>query len=404
MSKKTRRVAGAALATCAAFAMVAPNAFAWGDDDAPPIELDGRAVVATDGPVVVRVAGQDRIETAIKALCTRPMWRTNGEGPDHLILADSMNYADALASAPLADILDAPILVTAAGDSVDPRIISLLVLGCDGKKSTGDDRPFDTVTITSGTGVLTDKVVKQLRDPIVWKADGTLDTSKGAGIGLVDRYAGANRYQTSTAIARVVSNEIRTRGGNNVDIFFADGQNFPDALAAGAAAAEHNGVVLLTMGAGGLDESTFTFASNAPYAGFFNLNHRQIWAVGGAAAAAMPRGFNGQPIEQTNTVVGSDRYETATMLASQVFGTGANAPRDYVVTSGENYADAVFAGGYAANIDAPLVLTPSASLSPFTANYLKTTAPDKSRIIVFGGNGSVTPAVQGQIVTAVTKL
>ena len=118
----------------------------------------------------------------------------------------------------------------------------------------------------------------------------------------------------------------------------------------------------------------------------------------------MPRGFNGQPIEQTNTVVGSDRYETATMLASQVFGTGANAPRDYVVTSGENYADAVFAGGYAANIDAPLVLTPSASLSPFTANYLKTTAPDKSRIIVFGGNGSVTPAVQGQIVTAVTKL
>ena len=405
MSKKTRRLVGAALAASAAFAMVAPNAFAFGDDDAPPIELDGRAVVALDGPAVVRVAGNDRIETAIKALCTRPMWRTNGDGRDHLILADSLNYADALASAPLADLLDAPILVTKAGDAVDQRIIDLLVLGCDNKKGGGDDYPFDQVTITSGTGVLTDKVVKQLKAPVVWNATNDRPAAgSGAAIGAVDRYSGANRYQTSTAIANVVSDMVWKRGGNNVDVFFADGNNFPDALAAGAAAAQHDGVVLLTNGASGLDESTFGFASNAPYAGRTNLNHRQIWAVGGAAAAAMPKGFLGQPIEPSNVVVGSDRYATAAMLATQVFGTGVNAPRDYVVASGENYADAVFAGGYAANIDGPLLLTASTSLSPATADYLKTTAPNKSRIIVFGGIGSITPTVQGQIVTAVTKL
>ncbi len=401
MSKKTRRVAGAVLAASAAFAMVAPSAFA-AVDDAPPIQIDGAVIYSTDGPYVGRIADTDRVATAIKALCSRSDWGSE------LILADSNNYADALASAPLADLLDAPILVTPGapngnGDALDPRIVSLLVLGCDGKKASGDEGKFRSVAITSGTGVLTDKIAKQLAADPVWKADGTLDTSKGAGLSYVERYSGANRFQTSAAIASEVRWLIEEDGGDNLDVFFADGYNFPDALAAGAAAAQHNGVVLLTMGATGVDQSTFEVASNGPWAGG-DMAHRQIWAVGGNAAKAMKPGWQGQPIEATNVVVGADRYETAAMLAKQVFGTGADAPVDYVVASGEIYADAVFAGGYAANLDAPLLLTASASLSPATAEYLKSVAPAKSRVIVFGGNGSVTPTVQGQLVTALTKV
>lgn len=401
MSNKTRRLAGAALAASAAFAMVAPNAFAAADD-APPIQIDGNVVYATDGPYVGRIADTDRVATAIKALCSRDDWSQT------VILAHSgaskSDFApDALASAPLADVLDAPVLVTAAGDALDPRLVSLFVVGCDGKKGTADDKRFNDVRITTGTGVLTDKIVKQLKAAPVWKADGSLDTTKGAGIATVERYSGANRYQTSTEIARQVAWWFDQNNLDHMDVFVADGNNFPDALAAGAAAAQHNGVVLLSMGSSGMDESTFKFASNGAYAAD-NMAHRQIWAVGGNAAKAVKAGWLGQPVEATNVVVGADRYETAAMLAKQVFGTGADAPVDYVVASGETYADAVFAGAYAANLDGPLLLTSEASLSAPTADYLKSTAPAKSRVIVFGGTGSVSTAVQGQLVTALTKI
>lgn len=406
MSKKIRRIAGAALAVTAAFAMVAPSAFA-APDTAPQIDIDGSPLVAVDGPVVGRIAADDRIATAIKAACSLNKWRLNGEGRDDLILVASDNdkYADALASAPLADYIDAPILVTPAGDKLDQRIVNLLVVGCDGKRNTADDYPFDRVTITSGTGVLTDKIVKQLESkPVTWNTAGTLPadgSNVGLGANTVSRWAGSNRYETSSAIAWNLSQKMHWDGKDNVDVFFADGLNFPDALAAGAAAAEHDGVVLLTMGGTGLDQSTFDFASNAPRAGFHTLNHRQIWAVGGNANAAVDMGRLGVPVEPSNRIKGIDRYQTATLLAKAVWET---APVDFVVTSGENPADALFAGGFAANIDGPLLLTPAASLSPFTATYLKDTASSGSRVIVFGGTGSVTPTVQGQIVTAVTKI
>ena len=405
MSFKTPRLAVAALAATAVLAASAATAHAYGDDTAPPLDVDGRTWVMGDGPTVLRIAGSDRIATAIKALCAVPNWRWNDpERSDALVLASSENFADALASAPLADVLDAPLLVTPNGSSLDPRIVSLLVLGCDGIRNTRDDRPIDTVTITSGTGVLTEGIVKQLQDPVVWKTDGSLDTSKGAGItGGVDRYAGLNRFQTATSIAKRIDYLAWMTGKDNLNVFIADGYDFPDALAAGAAAAERDGVVLLTMGAGGMDNTGFEFASNYAYSGKKIMNHNEVWAVGGNAAKAVRVGFNGVPVEPAFTVVGADRYETAAMLADKAFTLKARH-QDFVVASGEQYADAVFAGAFAANLDAPLLLTASASLSPATGSYLKAKAASNSRITVFGGTGSVTPTVSGQLVALLAAL
>jgi len=67
-----------------------------------------------------------------------------------------------------------------------------------------------------------------------------LDTTKGAGIPScdsgrdlrdsrrecgVDRYAGLNRYQTATAIAKYVDYVAYHKGYDNLNVFLADGDN-----------------------------------------------------------------------------------------------------------------------------------------------------------------------------------
>ena len=100
MSFKTPRLAAAALAATAMLAASAATAHAYGDDTAPSLDVDGMTYVMGDGPTVLRIAGEDRIATAIKAFCAVPKWRFNDpKRSDALVLASSENFADALASA-----------------------------------------------------------------------------------------------------------------------------------------------------------------------------------------------------------------------------------------------------------------------------------------------------------------
>jgi putative cell wall-binding protein len=375
MSNIKRRFGALTVASAACMFMVAPSALAA--DDAPKIEIDAPVdVQPVAGPTVLRIADRDRIGTAVEALQSR-CWDGGS-----VILASSENFADALAAGPLADVRNAPVLVTPNGNSVDPRVIDAITTPY---KVRGNTCPaFKRVTIVSGTGVLTAGVVTQLE-------------AKGLN---VERFSGANRYQTSSVIAMATVADPAFEGNRNagVDMFLADGDNFPDALAAGAAAAEHNGVVLLTMGDRGIDDSVATLASlNGPHSGFTAMAHRSIWTVGGAATKSAAVGFQGgQPIEANFSVVGADRYETAAMLARKAF----DNPSDFVVASGENYPDGVVAGAYAANLDAPLLLTTSASLRKVTADYLSEKVDNGERVVVFGGPGSIAPSVSQEIAAA----
>lgn len=389
MSMNLRRVATAAVAAGAMAVGVAGTAFA--SDDAPSIEVDAPVVVSpVAGPTVYRIADRDRIGTAIEAMQTR-CW-----GPDAannqragasgtIVLASSENFADALAAGPLADVANAPILTTPNGDSLEPRVKAAIAAAHAGTFGmAGCGTKANRVTIVSGEGVLRAGIVEELNL-----------------MGLrVDRYSGANRYQTSAVIAAAVWNHPGFQGNRNagLDLFFADGDDFPDALTSGAAAAEHNGVVLLTMGARGVDTSAALLASlNGPYSGTSASAHREIWAVGGNAAKALANGFGtpANPIEPSNTVVGADRYATAAMLAGKVFGN----PKDFVVASGENYPDGVVAGAYAANLDAPLLLTTNGAVPTSTADYLKAKVDNRERVFVFGGPSSVSVQVSQDIAT-----
>lgn len=359
------------------------------------IDPDGGAdVVQPAGAQIVRFAERDRVGTAIEAaLSTRNVWWQNEYAEQYgrtVILASAERYPDALAAATLADTIDAPVLLNPDGDGVDARVAAFL-----------RDQDVTNVILASGTGVLTPVLQEELVD------DGYSTY----------RIAGVNRYQTATVLAAAAITTGAYPDSGTANVFLADGTDFPDALAAGAAAAQHSGVVLLTEGASSLPEHTLEFLEgqvtqiDAPWfqGGFSLQSLQEVYTVGGNATAAAGRDDAGQALDSsyvTASVVGEDRYQTATLLAQRFFAAtpagslddAAAADRDlFAVASGETFADAVAAGAWAANVDGPLLLSQHAELNEHTAEYLLDEVEKEDTIAVFGGTGTISVQVTDEV-------
>jgi N-acetylmuramoyl-L-alanine amidase/putative cell wall-binding protein len=91
---------------------------------------------------------------------------------------------------------------------------------------------------------------------------------------------------------------------------------------------------------------------------------------------------------------GSNRYATAVALADEGWPEGADT---VLLASGVAWPDALAAAPLSAALDAPLLLTDPASLSPATSEALGRFAPE--RIVVLGGDQAVSTAT----VTAATE-
>lgn len=367
MGKITRRGAAAGAFALAGALVFSGSAFA-ADTDGGPVDIDGTPYVQTgiNDPNIWRFADDDRVSTAIQAA-----ERTKGTWGKTAIIANSEVFADALAATPLADVKDAPVLLSKPGGEVDARVISYL-------KANN----FRHVTLVGGSDVFGASAKEQLQDE---------------GLTVI-RAEGANRYQTAIELAdRAIRAAKDANAYKNVNVFLADGLNFPDALAAGAAAAANDGVVLLTKGGDGLDSKTFEYISENKFPFY---EHASTVAVGGPAAAAAAEGYNGDPIEVNDNVVGSDRYETAVLLAGNYVAGAKNA----VIASGQNFPDGVVAGAYASNVDGPLLLTKEGNLTKVTKEYLEDNRNDFNgtgkrvgNIFVFGGLNSVSKNVTTQL-------
>jgi len=324
--------------------------------DGSPINVDGDPDTVTQpgDPDVWRFADADRVGTALQAA-----QRTELPWGDTVIIANSSVFADALAAAPLADALDAPVLLNAPGNSLRGDVLNYATSA------------FSNVILVGGTDVFGNAVRTALEDEGV----------------SVDRVEGANRYQTAVQLAGAAIDAAGYE--DNVNIFLADGLNFPDALAAGAAAAENSGVVLLTQGDDRIDAVTYGAITENSFA----LPHESIIAVGGPAAAAAASGHQGDPIEVNHSHIGDNRYETAVQVAEEYLSDATN----FVVASGQHFADAVVGGAYAANVDGALLLTRPQNLTHATADHLESIRLDVENVFVFGGPDSVQPHVSQQI-------
>jgi glucose/arabinose dehydrogenase len=192
---------------------------------------------------------------------------------------------------------------------------------------------------------------------------------------VVDRFAGADRYETAGVISS------RTFAPGVPAVYVATGKNFPDALTGGAAAARNGSPMLLV-------EPTRVPA--ATLAEIRRLAPRQIFVLGGSGAVSegVRQFLNGYAPGGAQRVDGIDRYATAAAISNRFFPTGS--PVAYVAT-GTNYPDAL-AGVPAAGLEGgPVLLVKPNAIPAQTVSELQRLRPQ--RIVVLGGTGAVSAAV-----------
>ena len=288
----------------------------------------------------VRLYGADRVATSLAV--SQDQFTAGSAGA--VVLARSDAFPDGLAGAPLAYRTHAPVLLTAP-TALDSRV------------STEIQR----VLPHGGT---------------VYELGGTASISTSVENAVIAlgytpvRLGGIDRYGTSIAIAQ----KILTLSGGATKALVVTGQEFPDALGAGAAAAVGNGVVLLTNGAS-MPTSVATFLTAHP--------GLQVWGVGGKGAAAA-KAYD-PTLPAGRILIGADRTETATLLAQAFF----PAPTDAVLVNSVNFPDGLSGGPFAAAKGGPILLTPQAPLAPKVVAYLTLHAATIAGGHVLGGPAMV---------------
>ncbi|MEU4165195.1 cell wall-binding repeat-containing protein, partial [Actinoplanes sp. NPDC026670] len=303
------------------------TAAANGSQAANPINVAGASGVPAYQPRkkdrVARLAGQSRFTTSTAV--SQSHWKTATSSTDKreqarsVVLSRSDTFADALSGSALAAAKRGPLLMTPP-TSLEPATQAEIqrVLA-----------PGGTVYLLGSPGALSSGVENSVR---------------ALGYKVV-RIAGADRFGTSVEIAKAIDPTPDL-------VLLATGMNFPDALAAGAAAGSFNAypgstesaVVVLTNEAK-LPPATKTFLDTLPKAS------RTLFGIGRFAAQAAVA-YDGE--QAAVEVWGDSRYETALITAWTFFGGQSSVG----LATGTNWPDALAGGALMGLINGPLMLTP----------------------------------------------
>ena len=190
----------------------------------------------------------------------------------------------------------------------------------------------------------------------------------------VKRHAGADRYASAAALSAA-----SFAPGVPV-VYIATGASFPDALAAGPAAAKLGGPVLL------VERGRIPAVTAAELR---RLRPRRIVVAGGASvvASTVVEGLNAYAPWVTRQS-GANRYATAAAVSAATF--PSRVPVVYIATGG-NYPDALAAGPATGLHGGPVLLVATDEVPAATAAELRRLKP--SRIVVAGGPSVVSNAV-----------
>ena len=208
------------------------------------------------------------------------------------------------------------------------------------------------------------------------------------GIGVMDtrRISGADRYQTAVQISAASFSP-----GVPV-VYLANGQRFPDALAAAAAAAKEGGPVLLTE-PGRLPAST--------RAELIRLRPTRVVIAGGTAAvnATVEQAVRSAvPSAQVQRRQGADRYQTAAEISRAAFNPGV--AKVYVAT-GLSFPDALAGAAAAGRDGAPVLLIPGSGSGAGvpTAVAAELARLNPGEVVILGGTAAITTTVSNRIGT-----
>lgn len=294
-------------------------------------------------PTAQRVAGGDRYATSVAT--SRAAFP--GTAPV-VYLASGQSFPDGLAAGPAAAHQGGPVLLTPR-DAAPASVLAEI-------RRLNPDR----VVIVGGTPSVSANVARQVQ-----AIDSTMQ---------LRRLGGDNRYETSRLIAQYAFPNGAPAA------FVATGLKFPDALAAGPAAALRGGPVILVRGS----ERT---ADAATLASLRGLGVTWVGIAGDAnsVSSGIASGIDGA-VRDVRRFAGADRYATAALIG------GLFTDADTVlVASGLGFADALPGAAAAGAMDAPMVLSRTACMPASTLTALQRWQPDA--VLLLGGTPTLSSAV-----------
>jgi len=316
------------------------------EDDDEPVDPIDPAPMDPETDTVTRVAGDSRIDTAIEV--SQEFYETASA----VVLARDDIFPDSLSGSPLAIDEEAPLLLTGS-DELDDR--------------TADE--IDRV-LTPETGTAETATVYLLGGEDALSAQ-VEDDVEALGYDVV-RYGGRSRFETAAIIAE--------EGLDSPDtVLLADGNDFPDAVSAGAAGGVADAAVLLTGSESPSDDTDAYLEAESPGTTF---------AVGGPAAAAYP---DAEPL------VGETRFETSVLVAETFFESATVVG----LATGGDFADALAGGAAVGALGGPLLLTGQDNLPESTEGYLLDNAESIDDAFVFGGTDVISEDVVDQTRAAI---
>lgn len=304
--------------------------------------LAGPAAASAD-----RLAGGDRIETSARvAAAAFP------DGAEAAVLARADDYPDALAAAALAGVLEGPVLLTGRS-GLSPATASALA-----------DLGVERVVLLGGAGALRGAVAQDASD-----------------LGLaVKRIEGPDRYATAAATAReaAAAGQIGMIDGEATALL-ASGDNFPDALSAGALAYSGRHPLLLTR-PGSLPDVTADALRD--------LDIERVVLLGGTSAVSQAVQARLEELGlEVDRIGGDGRDGTAALLADLAVGTLGFEAGSVVLVRGDDFPDALSAGPLAGVNGAPILLSGRAGIPAATARWLADNCERTSTIKALGGTG-----------------
>lgn len=301
---------------------------------------------------VIRLLGDDRYGTAVRASL-----EAFPDGADAVVIASGQDWPDALGGSALAGVVDGPLLLTRGGTLPAEVRDEIVRLGAE------------RVYVLGGTGAVSAIVEAELR--------GLLGSAN------VRRLGGTDRYETARSIAA----EVIWLQGPAYDgtALVASGGTFADALAASPLAAAHGWPILLA------DPRSETVSLPASVT--------DVVVLGGSGAvpeqtwrdleAALGEGH-------VTRVGGSDRYETAALIAT--YGAAHGAVWECVgIATGTDFPDGLAAGVALGARDGLLLLTPTEALHDAARVALESNAGTVKSAYIVGGAGAVSAEVEAAV-------
>lgn len=313
--------------------------------------------------VTIKRSMNINISTGLKRLSGSNRWDTSSLIADYgwavtdsIVLASGVNFPDALAGAPFAFKIDAPLILT--------------------EKSSIPKETLDTIK------KLKPKTIYVLGGPIAIK-DSVVNQLKSSGY-TVKRVYGTNRFGTAVA----VGNQLRKHTQSTTAIL-AYGMNYPDALSVNSVASSNGYPVLFTEKESLPEESKDALKS---------WGIKNVKVIGGTlvVSESIVKELKNMGIN-VERIYGSNRINTALAIANRFYPTSTGV----IISTGFKYTDALSGGPFAAKANQPILLVEKDKISQGVLDYIKNNRVNK--VTILGGPLAVSENVKKQIENAMAK-